>query len=72
MNSLNPNSLNHEDIIDKEELRRRLSLSSVRMVEEMMRKRKIPFMRLGHRTIRFSWSRVLLAVQRLEYRAVGG
>ena len=42
------------DLIGKEELRRRLNLPSVRMVEELMRKRKIPFIRLGHRTVRFS------------------
>ena len=72
MNSPKPTALDHEDIIDKEELRQRLCLPSVRMVEEMMRKRKIPYMKLGYRTVRFSWARVLAAVQRLEHRAVGG
>lgn len=59
------------ELIDKEELRRRLNLPSVRMVEELMRKRKIPFVRLGHRTVRFSWVKVLEAIKSLEYRAVG-
>lgn len=59
------------ELIDKEELRRRLNLPSVQMVEEMMRKRKIPFVRLGHRTVRFSWAKVLAALNALEYRAVG-
>jgi hypothetical protein len=59
------------ELIDKEELRRRLNLPSVRMVEELMRKRKIPFLRLGYRTVRFSWVKVLAALQALEHRAIG-
>ena len=58
------------ELIDKEELRRRLNLPSVRMVEELMRKRKIPFVKLGHRTVRFSWPKVLTAVTALEQRAI--
>lgn len=57
------------DLIDKKELCRRLGLPSVRMVEILMRKRKIPYIRLGHRTVRFSWQHVIEAVSRLEYRA---
>jgi arsenate reductase-like glutaredoxin family protein len=57
--------------IDKEELRRRLDLPSIRMLEELMRKRKIPFIRLGHRNVRFSWPKVLAALSAFEYRAVG-
>lgn len=59
------------ELIDKEELRRRLSLPSVRMVDELMRRRKIPYVRLGHRTVRFSWPKVLAAISRLECRALG-
>ncbi|MES2569472.1 MAG: hypothetical protein V4710_05390 [Verrucomicrobiota bacterium] len=40
------------ELIDKEELRRRLSLPSTRMVDQLVRRRKIPFLRLGHRTVR--------------------
>ena len=58
------------ELIDKEELRRRLNLPSVRMVEELMRKRKIPFVKLGHRTVRFSWPKVLAAITSLEQRAI--
>ena len=60
------------ELIDKDEVRRRLDLPSIRMVEELMRKRKIPFIRLGHRTVRFSWAKVLAAVNALERRAIGG
>ena len=58
------------ELIDKEELRCRLNLPSVRMVEELMRKRKIPYVRLGHRTVRFSWPKVLAAINALEQRAI--
>ena len=69
--SESPEPLSDPELIDKEELRRRLNLPSVRMVEELMRKRKIPYIRLGHRTVRFSWEKVLAALKALEYRAVG-
>lgn len=59
------------EMIDKEELRRWLNLPSVRMVEELMRKPKIPFFRLGHRTVRFSWQKVLEAIAKFEHRAIG-
>ena len=66
-----PETPSESELIDKEELRRRLNLPSVRMVEELMRKRKIPYIRLGHRTVRFSWVKVLAALKALEYRSVG-
>ena len=59
------------ELIDKEELRRILGLPSKAMVEQLMRKRKIPYIRLGYRTIRFSLPKVLAALERLEIRAVG-
>ena len=58
------------ELIDKEELRSRLNWPAVRMVEEFMGKRKIPYVRLGHRTVRFSWPKVLAAVTALEQRAI--
>jgi hypothetical protein len=60
-----------DELIGKEELRRRLNLPSIRMVEQLMRKRKIPYLRLGHKTVRFSWTKVLEALARFEHRAVG-
>jgi len=41
------------------------------MIDELMKRRKIPFVRLGHRTVRFSWDRVQAALSNFEYRAVG-
>ena len=59
------------DIITKEQLAARLSLPSTRMVDEMMRTRKIPFFRWGHRTLRFSWRRCQEALAKFEIKAVG-
>jgi hypothetical protein len=64
-------SFNQQELIDKKELRQRLNLPSVRMVEQLMRKRKIPYVRLGYKTVRFSWPKVLAALERFEYKAIG-
>jgi hypothetical protein len=68
---MSASSLTQQELIDKNELRRRLNLPSVRMVEQLMRKRKIPYLRLGHRTVRFSWPKVLAALDRFDHRAIG-
>ena len=57
------------ELIDKEDLRRWLSLPSVRMVGELMRERKVACSRLGHRAVRFSWPKVHGALARFEHRA---
>lgn len=41
------------------------------MVEAMMRRRKIPFLRLGHKTVRFELPKVLIALQKLEVKEMG-
>lgn len=56
--------------LNKSEVAEALGLTK-RGVEEMMRRRKIPFLKLGHRTVRFDWEAVEKAVARLEYKAVG-
>lgn len=58
-------------LLCKAELRDALNLPSTRMVDEMMRKRRIPYIKLGHRTIRFDLPRVMEALRRLEVTAVG-
>lgn len=58
-------------LLSKNQLREALNVPSIRILEEMMRKRQIPFIKLGHRTVRFDLSRVLEALRRLEVRAVG-
>ena len=60
-----------DDILTKEELRVRLNLPSTRMVDELVRKRKIPYQKWGHRTIRFQLSKVLAALTKFEVKAVG-
>lgn len=57
-------------LIAKREVARRLGLST-RMVDELVRRRKIPFIKLGYRTIRFDWERVKTAVEKLEFKEVG-
>lgn len=57
--------------LTKKELAERLNLSSTRMVDQLMRKRKIPYLSLGHRTVRFDWERVQEALAKLEHKAVG-
>lgn len=57
--------------MNKEELRSRLGLPSTRMVDDLMRKRKIPFVKLGHKTVRFQWSKVTAALAKLEIHEVG-
>jgi hypothetical protein len=57
--------------LTKEQLRDRLNLPNTRMVDELMRKRKIPFLKLGHRTTRFDFPKVMAAAEKFEFKAVG-
>jgi hypothetical protein len=54
--------VNSIDYLNKLELAARLG---------MMRRRKIPFIALGHRTVRFHWPTVEKALGRLEHKAIG-
>ena len=56
--------------LNKKQLAGRLGISR-RGVEEMMRRRKIPFLELGHRTVRFHWPSVEKAIGKLEHKAIG-
>ena len=57
--------------LTKEQLREALNLPSTRMIDELVRKRKIPVIRLGHRTVRFDLVKVEAALDRLEFKEVG-
>ena len=59
-----------EELLNKEQLRQRLNLTSVRCVDEMVKRRRIPVIRMGHRTVRFSWPEVEAALEKLTVRAV--
>jgi hypothetical protein len=61
-----------EALLDKEQLRQKLNLISIRGVDELVRRRKIPCVRLGHRTVRFSWPAVEAALKRLTVKEIGG
>jgi excisionase family DNA binding protein len=58
------------DYLNKSQLAERLGVTR-RVVEEMMRRRKIPYLSLGHRTVRFFWPTVERALSKFEHRAVG-
>jgi excisionase family DNA binding protein len=60
------------ELLTKEELAERLRAPSIRLVEELMRSGKIPFLRLGHRTVRFDWPKVQAALARLQVDAIKG
>ena len=58
--------------LTKRELQERLNLKSTRAVDELVRTRKIPCVRLGHKTLRFNWADVEAAIRKLTVREVGG
>ena len=59
-------------LLTKEELRAALNLPSTRMIDELVRKRKIPMIRLGHRNQFDSiLAKVMAALEKLEIKAVG-
>jgi hypothetical protein len=58
-------------LLTKEELRLALNLPSTRMVDELVRRRKIPIIRLGYRTVRFDLAKVEAALEKLELKAIG-
>ena len=59
------------NLLDKEGLRQALNLTSTRMVDELVRRRKIPVIRLGYRTLRFNLAAVETALEKLTIREVG-
>ena len=63
-------SLENQPLLDKEHLRQKLGLESIRGVDELVRRRKIPVIRLGHRTVRFSWPAVEAAIKRLTVNEI--
>lgn len=58
-------------LLTKEQLRDALNLPSTRMVDELVRRRKIPVLRLGYRTVRFDLAKVQAALEKLELKAIG-
>ena len=56
--------------LTKSELAGALGMTK-RGVEGLMRRRKIPFLTLGHRTVRFHWPSVEKAIGKLEHKTIG-
>ena len=56
--------------LNKAELAAELGLTK-RGIEDMMRQHKIPFLALGHRTVRFHWPSVEKALAKFESKAIG-
>jgi len=59
-----------DQLLDKKQLAERLNLH-VRGVESLMKARKIPFMRVSNKIVRFSWPRVEAALAGYEIKAIG-
>lgn len=58
------------ELLTKKELAVKINAPSTKLIDELMRSRKIPFLRLGHRTVRFDWEKVQAALARLEVHVV--
>ena len=65
-----PNTGNPDALLTKEQLRKKLNLPSTRSIDELMRRRVIPTIRLGWRTVRFDWAAVRAAIEKVTVQAV--
>ena len=57
--------------LSKKELGQELNLQSTRVIDGMMQRGEIPYLKLGHRTIRFEKAAVEKALSKLEIHEVG-
>jgi hypothetical protein len=57
--------------VDKRQLAERLNLPSIRSVDNLIKLRRIPVLRWGHRTVRFDMLKVEEALRQFEVKAVG-
>lgn len=62
-------SVNAKPLLKKAEVAAELNLT-VRGVEDMMRRRKIPFLRMSHKVVRFDLDKVRAALSKFEVQAV--
>ena len=58
-------------LLTKEQLRVALGFSSTRTIDGLKKAGKIPYLRLGHRIVRFELAAVLKALNKFEVREVG-
>jgi len=59
-----------DELLNKEQLRAMLNLRSTRGVDELVRRRLIPVIVLGHRTRRFSWPDVKAAIAKVTVKSI--
>lgn len=59
-----------ERLLTKAELRDLLNLPSTRSIDELVRRRVIPAIRLGWRTVRFDWAAVRADLDKVTITAV--
>jgi hypothetical protein len=57
--------------LNKAQLAKRLNLPNSRSVDYLIAAKRIPVLRLGHRTVRFDWLRVEAALNRNTVNAAG-
>ena len=62
---------NSDNFLTKEQLRLRLNLPSTRKIDDMMKRRMIPYLKWGAKTVRFDWLKVQAALEKFELKAVG-
>ena len=60
-----PQQLRDTALLTKQQLAARLGADSTRLVDDLVATRKIPVIRLGHRTVRFLWEDVCEALKAL-------
>lgn len=57
--------------LTKEQLREKLNLPSLRAVDELIKRKRVPVVRMGHRTVRFDWNKIEQAIERLTTKEAG-
>ena len=60
-----------EQLITEAELMAAIRLPNVHAVRLLRYKKKIPYVKMGHRTIRYSLPKVLKALEKLEVKEAG-
>ena len=63
--------MNDEKLLNKRELKEAVPFPSVRTVEALVKKRKIPVIKVGYRTQLFQLSKVRAALEKLTIKEVG-
>ena len=63
-------AITSQPLIGKEELARRLGVPSTKFIDAAVRRKIIPVLKLGRRTVRFDWPKVQKALERLEIKAL--